>query len=114
MGQLDKTVVERLRESVGDEAFAEIARDFIADSKRIEQGLRAALKNADPVAARASAHELRGLAGTFGAALLEQSCREIEARGGAALREVHHAVELCSKVRDDMKRVIGGGRVGAA
>src|SRR5581483_11162345 len=106
MPRWDVSVLERLRAAVGDSVFGEVAQDFIEDTRRIELGLRKAVRTGDAAAAKASAHELRGLAGTFGAVLLESSCRAVEASGGAVVDEVKRAAKLCAVVRDDLLRMI--------
>lgn len=114
MVQLNRAVIAQLREAVGESAFAEIAGDFLKDSKRLEGALRHALACGDPQAARAHAHELRGLAATFGADVLVQTCKAIETAGGAALKEVDEAATAVSSARDALKRLLSDERSGAA
>jgi HPt (histidine-containing phosphotransfer) domain-containing protein len=114
MVQLNRDVIAQLREAVGDGAFAEIAGDFVKDSTRLEGALRHALASGDPQAARAYAHELRGLAATFGADVLVQTCKTVETAGGAALREVDKAAKAAASARDELKRFLRERRSGAA
>ena len=114
MVQLNRAVIAQLREAVGDRAFADIAGDFLRDSKRLEEALRRALAKGDPKAARTHAHELRGLASTFGADLLARSCKTIEAAGGAALKEVDKAAKAAASARDALQRYLRDERAGAA
>jgi HPt (histidine-containing phosphotransfer) domain-containing protein len=112
--ELDRAAVERLREAVGDGEFKLIARDFVDDCKRLEGELRRALVEGDGKAGSAVAHELRGLAATFGAVALAQSCRVVEQAGDTALSAVGTTIRACSSARDAMLRLITKAGQGAA
>ena len=114
MVHLNRAVIAQLREAVGDKVFAEIADDFVGDCKRLETGLRRALKSGDVRGARTCAHELRALAALFGADELAQSCSVVDAAGGGALREAPRTARLCSDTHDALKRLLQHERAGAA
>lgn len=114
MPQINRDVIEQLREAVGDSAFADIADDFVTDSKRLESALRHALRVGDPQVARTVAHELRGLAAVFGADALARACKAVETAGGAALKETSRATQACVEARDELKKVLRDTKAGAA
>jgi HPt (histidine-containing phosphotransfer) domain-containing protein len=114
MVELNQAVIEQLREAVGSQAFAEIASDFVSDTKRLEARLRRALAEGDPDDARACAHELRGLAATFGADGLVASCVAAQTAGEAALREVGQTEKLCASAREAVERFVRAKGLGAA
>jgi HPt (histidine-containing phosphotransfer) domain-containing protein len=112
--ELDRAAVERLREAVGDAEFQLIGRDFVDDCERLERELRAALAEGDGSAVRALAHELRGLAATFGAVALARSCRAVEQAGDTAQSAVAATIRACSSARNAMLRSITDAGRGAA
>ena len=114
MAEINRAVIEQLREAVGKEAFADIASDFVSDTKRLEARLRRALATGDPDEARACAHELRGLAATFGAEGLAASCIATQTAGDAALREVGQTAKLCASAREAVERFVRAKGLGAA
>jgi len=114
MAEVNRVVIEQLREAVGNEAFVEIATDFVKDTKRLEARLRRALAERDPDDARACAHELRGLAATFGADGLVASCVAAQTAGHAALREIGTTAKLCASVREAVERFASAAGQGAA
>jgi len=67
----------------GDAALARlVAEQFLAEGERLPQRLDAALAAGDAVAAARAAHEIRGMAGTLGAARLAACAGMLEATLG--------------------------------
>jgi HPt (histidine-containing phosphotransfer) domain-containing protein len=115
MVQLKRAVIAQLREAVGEGAFTEIACDFVKDSKRLESALRRAAKDRNAAAAKASAHELRGLAAIFGAEALAKCCADLEsAAGNAVLKAATRATRLCGSTRSAIERLARETQAGAA
>lgn len=80
---IDHSALETLLEAVGgDQAFlAELIGDFFAGAPQLLQAMRQALAAGDPAELRRAAHSLKSNSASFGAGVLEQLCRELEARG---------------------------------
>ncbi len=108
MPQLDRAVLERLRATVGDDTFAELVKEFLRDSRRLEQALRDAVAAKDVEAARVSAHELKGLAVLFGAEKLAKLCTKTD------LEKASQAAELTGEVREALIGTTQKRRTGAA
>jgi HPt (histidine-containing phosphotransfer) domain-containing protein len=113
MAHLDRAVLERLRATVGDDAYAELLGEFVTDSERLERTLKDACAKKDGAAAKRAAHELKGLAVLFGATELAKLCAATDSRGD--LKKAAQAAALCPEVRDEVStRTARNRRTGAA
>jgi HPt (histidine-containing phosphotransfer) domain-containing protein len=82
---LDGTVLDELRESVGDDPdfLAELVADFLADAPVQLEALRDAAATGNATTARRAAHTLKGTSRTFGAGHLASLCQEAESAATA-------------------------------
>jgi HPt (histidine-containing phosphotransfer) domain-containing protein len=115
MSVLDRTVLERLRKTVGDDAFVDLIGEFLRDSVRLRSELLTAVEVSDVTMARRRGHELRGLAALFGAKALQGGCSIItDAVDTTVLGHATRAADLCSQARDAMERFLNESHAGAA
>ncbi len=101
---IDRRGLAQLRAAVGESAFADIALEFVQDTKRLEDALRGASMRCDVRAVRAAAHELHGLAGTFGARELAAACGNLSSDD--ALRFVGAAIDAAVRARTQMQKLL--------
>jgi CheY-like chemotaxis protein/HPt (histidine-containing phosphotransfer) domain-containing protein len=106
---LDRTVLARMREDLGDAAVvAEIVDMFFADAPRVLDQWRRAIATGDGDAARRAAHTLKGTSASVGAVALARCCADAEAllragslEGGAALLD--GAVDLLAQTETRLR-----------
>jgi CheY-like chemotaxis protein/HPt (histidine-containing phosphotransfer) domain-containing protein len=100
---LDRGVLDRLRDSVGQEGFGDLVSTFIEDTDELVTTMRRALTEPDVASFRRAAHSLGSNAAGFGARPLASLARDLETRAksdsldGAAARLEQLAVE-CERV----------------
>jgi signal transduction histidine kinase/CheY-like chemotaxis protein/HPt (histidine-containing phosphotransfer) domain-containing protein len=75
---LDETVLQRLRESVGDEFFQELVEVFVSESGTMMAELHRAASEGDTESLHRVAHTLKSNSASFGAMSLSELCREME------------------------------------
>jgi signal transduction histidine kinase/CheY-like chemotaxis protein/HPt (histidine-containing phosphotransfer) domain-containing protein len=75
---LDRTVLEQLREDLGDAALAEVVATFLDKTPSALAALREAAARADIGGMRKSAHLIKGTSAVLGACTLAQRCAELE------------------------------------
>jgi histidine phosphotransfer protein HptB len=74
---LDNTVLETLRDVMGDE-YSLLVETFLLDSEERLRLLLAASHNVDAQAMRLAAHSFKGSCSNMGALLLASRCKELE------------------------------------
>ncbi len=80
---IDKTVLNTLRESLGDddEFLAELIETFMQDSPEQLAAARAGVAGGDAEAVRRAAHSLKSNSASFGAMSLADLCGRLEEHG---------------------------------
>jgi HPt (histidine-containing phosphotransfer) domain-containing protein len=68
--EMDRGVIDALKGVVGDEAFAEMTKQFAVDLERLHQAYISARACSDDRAAREAAHAIKGAASNIGLARL--------------------------------------------
>jgi signal transduction histidine kinase/DNA-binding response OmpR family regulator len=97
---LDEEVLERLRESMGDEFFIELLDVFLNDSQNMVANLSRAAQQGDAATLRSTAHTLKSNSASFGATALSLLCERLESccttgmADGASAQVEQIAVEL--------------------
>ncbi|MEX2538644.1 MAG: Hpt domain-containing protein [Actinomycetota bacterium] len=103
MEVLDRGVLQRLRRNVGDEVFLDLAKQVVDDLARLRKEIVDSLDRDDFESVRHAMHELKGLAGLFGASVLARSCSDLMSLS-ASPKEVRRkrfakTLALCSSTR---------------
>jgi CheY-like chemotaxis protein/HPt (histidine-containing phosphotransfer) domain-containing protein len=100
---LDASVLAQLRMTLGHAATAEIVETFLAEGPELFAALHLAVEHGDSDGLRRAAHTLKSNAATFGAAGLEELCRELEAIGEAGA--VGDAKDVLARADAEHERV---------
>ncbi len=82
---IDRTALDRVLESVGGdtEFLAELLATYFEDSPRQIAAMRAALAAGSAEDLRRAAHSLKSNSANFGAMILSQQCKDLEAMAKA-------------------------------
>ncbi len=97
---LNEDVLERLRETMGDEFFLELLDVFLSDSQDMMAKLSRAAQQNDAETLRLTAHTLKSNSASFGATALSFLCERLESRyatgaaDGASTQVAEIALEL--------------------
>jgi HPt (histidine-containing phosphotransfer) domain-containing protein len=102
----DRASLDRLRETVGEEMFVELANDFVADIPRITKKIVRALEVDDLDALQDLAHELKGVAVLFGAADLAEACTRIMKLESLAGDDVRASIDDTLALSDAAARLV--------
>jgi PAS domain S-box-containing protein len=100
---LEASVLAQLRMTLGSAATAEIVETFLAEGPELFAALHVAVERGDADGLRRAAHTLKSNAATFGAAALEELCRELEAIGEAGA--MAGATEVLARADAEHERV---------
>jgi HPt (histidine-containing phosphotransfer) domain-containing protein len=85
---LDESVLDTLEQHIGAEVLPRMGEAFVGEARRRLATIEAALASADHAAIAASAHALKGSAGTFGARVLEAEALALELAAKAGQADV--------------------------
>jgi HPt (histidine-containing phosphotransfer) domain-containing protein len=88
---LDESVLDTLEQHIGAEVLPRMGEAFVGEARRRLATIEAALASADHAAIAASAHALKGSAGTFGARALEAEALALELAAKAGHADVLEA-----------------------
>jgi CheY-like chemotaxis protein len=100
---LEASVLVQLRTTLGHAATAEIVETFLVEGPQLFAALHLAVERGDADGLRRAAHTLKSNAATFGAAALEELCRDLEAIGEAGA--VAGATEVLARADAEHERV---------
>jgi HPt (histidine-containing phosphotransfer) domain-containing protein len=100
---LDRAVLDRLRDAVGEEFVGELVATFLEDAPDQLATLRGALERHDAEEARRAAHTLKSNGATFGAGGFSELCRQLEEK--AKHGELAQGDELVGKAEAEYERV---------
>jgi PAS domain S-box-containing protein len=103
---LDPAVIKRLVASFGDQgprSAAELIDTFLGHAPEQVATLRVAVEAGDADEARRGAHTLKSNAASFGASLLGELCRELEA--AAKAETLDDAPDLVTRIETELHRV---------
>lgn len=99
---LDPVALDTMREEIGDETLAVIVAAARDDLVRRSERCRQALLAGDREGARASAHAVKGVAGSIGAKILQQTAAGIE----DAAKNVAAALPASDALVDEIQSVL--------
>lgn len=88
---LDESVLETLEQHIGPQVLPRMGAAFVGEARRRLTTIEAARASADHAAIAASAHALKGSAGTFGARALESEALALELAAKAGQADVVEA-----------------------
>jgi signal transduction histidine kinase/DNA-binding response OmpR family regulator/HPt (histidine-containing phosphotransfer) domain-containing protein len=102
---LDSAALERLRQTVGDDAavLAELIDSFLEDAPRLLADLRRALAGGDVAGVRLAAHSLKSNGAEFGAQAFSELCKQIEALAKSGMLD--GAGDLLAQAEAEYERV---------
>ncbi|ACZ43093.1 Hpt protein [Thermobaculum terrenum ATCC BAA-798] len=101
---LSRQALEAIREMAGsEEVFGELIEMFITDSQERLATIERALVEQDAEALGSAAHALKGSCANFGAAHLEELCRQLQEMGYGG--DLEGARALLPQVRLELERL---------
>ena len=103
MEVIDRRVMERLQGNIGDDAFRSLATVLVDDLARLRNQITDSLQDEDVERVRRTAHELKGVAGIFGAKALQESCTDLmrsDEPQGTMRSMAEIAIAHCDALRD--------------
>lgn len=106
MDGFDRKILDRLRETLGDETFAGLANDFVADIPRITKKIVRALETDDLQALHELGHELKGVAVLFGAVELARACTDVMDLDGKSNEQTRTVIDATLALSDSAARIV--------
>jgi CheY-like chemotaxis protein len=100
---LNPATLQALRDELGNEALAQIARSALEDLETNAKELRDALAKQDNEAFKNSAHRLAGVAAAIGADAAAACCRDAEINGLSSKNIENLDAELTASIKDVSK-----------
>lgn len=109
---LDRDILGRRRNDLGDAVLAKLVQDFIRSARARGQTLRDTDPVADPEACERAAHALKSGAASLGLTALSERCREIEqhcsAGEPAKAADLRHDIgDLLAESEDAVQAYVG-------